>query len=57
MRQYEIRVSWVAALFAAAAATGATACHIGGGFTVGGNLTGLKGTGLVLQDNAGNDLH
>ena len=56
MLQDEIRVSWVAALFTAAAALGATACHIGGGYTVGGNLTGLNGSGLVLQDNSGNDL-
>ena len=57
MQQYEFRASWIAAFFAAAAALGATACRIGGGYTIGGNLTGLQGSGLVLQDNAGNDLH
>jgi 6-phosphogluconolactonase len=35
---------------------GASACHVGGGFTVGGTVTGLTGTGLVLQLNGGNNL-
>jgi hypothetical protein len=42
---------------------GMTACSGGGGgttsprsFTVGGSLSGLQGAGLVLQDNAANDL-
>jgi hypothetical protein len=33
----------------------AVACA-GGGFTVGGSVTGLTGTGLVLQNNGGSDL-
>ena len=45
-----------APFFAAAAALGVTACHIGGGYTVGGTVTGLKGSGLVLQNNSGNDV-
>jgi len=35
---------------------GASACHVGGGYTVGGAVTGLSGTGLVLQLNGGNNL-
>ena len=31
-------------------------CNAGGGYTVGGTVTGLRGSGLVLADNAGNDL-
>jgi 6-phosphogluconolactonase len=34
----------------------ASACHVGGGYTVGGSVTGLSGTGLVLQLNGGNNL-
>jgi 6-phosphogluconolactonase (cycloisomerase 2 family) len=34
----------------------ATACHVGGGYTVGGTVTGLRGSGLVLQLNGGNNL-
>lgn len=32
------------------------ACHIGGGYRVSGVVTGLRGSGLVLQDNSGNSL-
>jgi 6-phosphogluconolactonase len=35
---------------------GASACHVGGGYTVGGTVTGLSGTGLVLQLNGANNL-
>ena len=35
---------------------GASACHVGGGYTVGGTVTGLSGSGLVLQLNGGNNL-
>src|SRR5882762_3954575 len=31
-------------------------CNLTGKYTVGGNLTGLRGQGLVLEDNSGNDL-
>ncbi|HMK84703.1 MAG TPA: beta-propeller fold lactonase family protein [Steroidobacteraceae bacterium] len=41
---------------AAAVLLGVTACHTGGGYTIGGNVTGLHGSGLVLQDNSGDDL-
>src|SRR5271157_3578439 len=41
---------------AAAACLGVTACHIGGGYTVGGSVTGLRGSGLVLENNSGDDL-
>src|SRR5271170_2139673 len=41
---------------AAAACLGITACHVGGGYTVGGSVTGLKGSGLVLENNSGDDL-
>jgi 6-phosphogluconolactonase len=34
----------------------ASACHVGGGYTVGGTVTGLRGSGLVLQLNGGNNL-
>jgi len=34
----------------------ASACHVGGGYTVGGAVTGLSGSGLVLQLNGGNNL-
>ena len=34
----------------------ASACHVGGGYTVGGTVTGLRGSGLVLQDNGGDSL-
>jgi len=44
------------ALLAAAVALGVTACHTGGGYTVGGTVTGLKGSGLVLQNNSGNNV-
>jgi 6-phosphogluconolactonase len=35
---------------------GASACHVGGGYTVGGTVTGLRASGLVLQLNGGNNL-
>jgi len=35
---------------------GASACHVGGGYNVGGTVTGLRGSGLVLQLNGGNNL-
>jgi 6-phosphogluconolactonase len=35
---------------------GASACHVGGGYTVGGAVTGLSGSGLMLQLNGGNNL-
>ena len=31
-------------------------CNLTGKYTVGGDLTGLRGQGLVLEDNSGNDL-
>ncbi|HEY4446135.1 MAG TPA: hypothetical protein VGN30_17755, partial [Steroidobacteraceae bacterium] len=31
-------------------------CNLTGKYTVGGTLTGLRGQGLVLEDNSGNDL-
>jgi YVTN family beta-propeller protein len=34
----------------------ASACHVGGGYTVGGTVTGLRVSGLVLQDNGGDNL-
>ena len=37
-------------------ALGASACHVGGGYTVGGTVTGLRVSGLVLQDNGGDGL-
>ncbi len=43
-------------IWAAAAGLGISACHIGGGYTVGGTVTGLQGSGLVLQNNSGNNL-
>jgi len=43
-------------IWAAAAGFGITACHVGGGYTVGGTVTGLRGSGLVLQDNSGDSL-
>jgi YVTN family beta-propeller protein len=41
---------------ALAAGLGIAACHVGGGYTVGGTVTGLRGTGLVLQLNGGSNL-
>ncbi len=40
------------------AATGIASCHLNGKYSVGGTVTGLSGSssGLVLQDNAGNNL-
>jgi YVTN family beta-propeller protein len=43
-------------LLAAAAGCAITACHVGGGYTIGGTVTGVRGTGLVLQDNSGDNL-
>src|ERR1700678_2919680 len=43
-------------LLAAAAAGAVTACHVGGGYTVGGTVTGVRGAGLVLQDDSGDNL-
>jgi 6-phosphogluconolactonase len=43
-------------MLAAALALGITACHVGGGYTIGGTVTGLRGSGLVLQDNSGDNL-
>jgi YVTN family beta-propeller protein len=40
----------------AAAALAVAACHVGGGYTIGGTVTGVRGTGLVLQDNSGDNL-
>ena len=37
-------------------ALGTSACHVGGGYTVGGAVTGLSGSGLVLQLNSGDNL-
>ena len=48
--------SIAALILAAAVALGVTACHTGGGYTVGGTVTGLKGSGLVLQNNSGNNV-
>jgi 6-phosphogluconolactonase len=41
---------------ALAVCLGAAACHVGGGYTVGGTVTGLRGSGLVLQLNGGSNL-
>src|SRR5271170_5309810 len=43
-------------ILAATALFGITACHVGGGYTVGGTVTGVRGSGLVLQDNSGDNL-
>ncbi len=43
-------------ILAAAAGLGIAACHVGGGYTVGGTVTGLQGSGLVLQNNSGDNL-
>ncbi len=43
-------------LLGAAVGLAVAACHVGGGYTVGGNVTGLRGSGLVLQDNSGDNL-
>lgn len=40
----------------AAAALALAACHVGGGYTIGGTVTGVRSTGLVLQDNSGDNL-
>src|ERR1700677_5268732 len=40
----------------AAATLAVAACHVGGGYTIGGTVTGVRGTGLVLQDNSGDNL-
>lgn len=45
------------AILAAAVGLGVTACHTGGGYTLGGTVTGLKGSGLVLQNNSGNNVN
>ena len=44
------------ALLAGTAVLAVTACHVGGGYTIGGTVTGVRGTGLVLQDNSGDNL-
>src|SRR5258708_6813770 len=41
---------------AAVAAVAIVGCNLTGQYTVGGTLTGLRGQGLVLQDNSGSDL-
>ena len=43
-------------LLAAAVGLAVAACHVGGGYTVGGTVTGVRGSGLVIEDNSGNDL-
>jgi YVTN family beta-propeller protein len=47
-------IKWVGPALAILLA--ASACHVGGGYTVGGAVTGLRGSGLVLQLNGGNNL-
>src|ERR1700679_620957 len=42
-------------LLAAAVGLAVAACHVGGGYTVGGTVTGVRGSGLVIQDNSGNN--
>jgi YVTN family beta-propeller protein len=32
------------------------ACHIGGGYRISGTVTGLRGTGLVIENNSGDSL-
>ena len=45
------------AILAAAAGLAVAACHTnGGGYTVGGTVTGLQGSGLVLLNNSGNSV-
>lgn len=44
------------AVLSLAGAAALSACHVGGGYTVGGTVVGLRGTGLVLQDNSGDSL-
>ncbi len=65
MTSLETRRSLVSLAIAAAAAFGLSACGGGGGtsvappaatYTVGGAVSGLTGSGLVLQDNGGGDL-
>ncbi|HWJ35892.1 MAG TPA: beta-propeller fold lactonase family protein [Steroidobacteraceae bacterium] len=46
-------LSYVAILGAVAALA---SCRLDGKYTVGGIVTGLRGTGLVLEDNSGSDL-
>jgi 6-phosphogluconolactonase len=41
---------------ALAVVLGASACHVGGGYTIGGTVTGLSGKGLVLQLNGGSNI-
>ena len=42
--------------FGITSAAALVACHIGSGYRVGGVVTGLRGSGLVIQDNSGNSL-
>jgi 6-phosphogluconolactonase len=43
-------------LLAAAVCLPVAACHVGGGYTVGGTVTGVRGSGMVIEDNSGNAL-
>jgi len=51
-----VRTSIRSGISAVALGAALGACHVGGGYTVGGTVTGLSGTGLVLQDNSGDNL-
>jgi len=51
-----VRIIVRGGLLTAAAALAVAACHVGGGYTVGGTVTGVRGTGLVLQNNSGDSL-
>ena len=55
-RQPESRSVKTFAWMIALSVVAAMGCRIGAKYSVGGTLTGLVGRGLVLQDNAGNDL-
>ncbi len=46
----------VLGLVSLGAATALVACHIGGGYRIGGTVTGLRGSGLVLENNSGDSL-
>src|SRR5258706_3202992 len=46
-------LAWTTLAVAAIAIMG---CNLTGKYTVGGSLTGLRGQGLVIEDNSGNDL-
>src|SRR5450432_639717 len=50
---YMKKLAWMTVAIAGLAVLG---CNLTGKYTVGGTLTGLRGQGLVLEDNSGADL-